>query len=911
MPRITPERFASKGLRTGSPADALQPGQYPFLMNVRGNTRSEIVTRAGWQRKFTTENAPVLNISSYTNHTPSPTDPPRFLAAVNGKIYLDAGTVVDTGYGTVNPPSMLPFRPAQSPDPWMYIGDSVQYRKLSAPSPTDVVTAQNAGIAEPQSPPELAMAEALANLVFPAQAFTNSGAAAAVSVVSRTVDTIQAVFLDPNTILGLGTQTLQMSPGVQYQRDMVVHYTAPSGKQIYTRVNDVFQPLPSGISISGIEYYSGITGLCVVVPNLQAPGPGNEQSIFTELVMANLRRGALVQIGGEVCYVYDVETGPLGTISFTTSTQSNHTTADPLSGVPGIQLFYFATAADNAVPGLSLTSQAWHFQTGNGVGTVQFNVPQPSLFVFNGTTFEPDDILHFSVRCTQMTEIVEIKIILDVNNGPVDFVSNAYFGTVRQSDIQAGIANTLTQLGVAQLYEQRQQIMEESLGGLPLGRTVAGSIPQVPGENQWSEIYFKLSELTRIGNDQTRTLANMQSLQILVNLSGGNTSVVEFSSITVHGQRQMDTGQAGLPYRYRVRGRSSITGARSNPSPSTRYGWSPRRQEIYVFTPSPTDPQMDLWDIFRMGGSMDTFRLVGTIPVSTGSFVDNYSDIAVAEAEVLEFDNLQPWPTIDLPLNIPTGVNVNGTIVKFPSVSVGATQLANIPRYLPGNLVRLNETVYTLFNRPTVAGGTVTMSLVENADVATADSLFIYEPLMADQPLPYLWGPSAEGGTVFGCGDPNRPGTVYFSKNFNPDSAPDKYNLELSPPSEPLVGGLLHAGTSLVFSNVHWWELRPSFGGVNQWSARLLPIPAGCVSHFAACSDGRDVYFVGKDGIYSFSRGLITTRDNIYSLFPHEGVQGSSQTVLGDTIPAPEYEDVTQFRLCCANGFLYFDYIGV
>ena len=316
---------------------------------------------------------------------------------------------------------------------------------------------------------------------------------------------------------------------------------------------------------------------------------------------------------------------------------------------------------------------------------------------------------------------------------------------------------------------------------------------------------------------------------------------------------------------------------------------------------------MDLWDVFRMGGALDSFRLVGTVPVAAGAFSDNYNDTAVAEAEVLEFDNLQPWPTLDLPLNVPTGVTVNGTIVQFPTAGLGA-QAANLPRYLPGNLVRLNQTVYTLFDRPTVAAGTCTMALVENADVAAADSLFIYEPLMAAQPLPFLWGPSAEGGVIFGCGDPNRPGTVCFAKNFNPDSAPDRYNLELSPPSEPLTGGLLHAGESLVCSNAHWWALRPSFGGVNKWSARLLPIAAGGVSHFAVCSDGQTFYFVGKDGVYSSSKGLLTTRDNIYSLFPHEGTAGAAQVVLGVTVPPPEYESAQDFRLACANGFLYFDY---
>src|SRR5215469_4880047 len=95
MPRELNERFVCKGLRTGSPADALAPGEFIMLQNVRGNTLTEMQTRAGSVLKFSTENSPVQNTSSYTDPTGTT---PRYLSVVNGKVYLDDGTVVDTGY---------------------------------------------------------------------------------------------------------------------------------------------------------------------------------------------------------------------------------------------------------------------------------------------------------------------------------------------------------------------------------------------------------------------------------------------------------------------------------------------------------------------------------------------------------------------------------------------------------------------------------------------------------------------------------------------------------------------------------------------------------------------------------------------------------------------------------------------
>ena len=97
---------------------------------------------------------------------------------------------------------------------------------------------------------------------------------------------------------------------------------------------------------------------------------------------------------------------------------------------------------------------------------------------------------------------------------------------------------------------------------------------------------------------------------------------------------------------------------------------------------------------------------------------------------------------------------------------------------------------------------------------------------------------------------------------------------------------------------------------MNQYTPRQVPVGKGAVSHFAIWSDGKHIYFVAKDGICRHAGGPaqdLTTRDNIYSLFPHEGVQGQPQVYAGRTIYPPDYSRLgtaDTFQLSGGNGFL-------
>lgn len=686
-----------------------------------------------------------------------------------------------------------------------------------------------------------------------------------------------------------GVNHMKQATGIgAYQRGMAISL----GGNLFT-VEDVYPPLPQSLPISSITYLNGNTGECVIVPSALGSGPGIDgASIYEINLLASLRRGSLVQIGSEVCFVWDVETGPNGTVCFTTSTIATHTTSDILKGVPAIALLGGSVAV-----GTPITSPDVQFSVAPGIGTV--TTPQ-NLNPFSLVQAQPDDYIHLSLNIDNLAALTEAKLLFDVSDG--SFTQNFYYYTIRPNDIALGVQNGLTQLGVAQLVAQRAAIDEEKTAESANQGPTSSSAQTATGSLQWSEILFSITGLTRVGNDQSKTLQNLTSVQLLINASTALNVV--FNSISVKGGFAADVGPSGAPYLYRVRPRSSVTGAKGNPSPPIRYGTNPRRAAVTVVTPSAAsyDSQIDTWDIFRYGGTVTSWRYIGQVPSSVRYFLDNYSDESALAGEELEFDNYQPWPSIDLPLNA-TATTVTGTLAVVTIPAVG-----NVLQYLPGNQVKIGGTnVYTLFNRPVFISGTSYLfRFVENAGAGINLPLSIYEPAIAQQRLPYIWGPDANG-TVFAVGDSLRSGNVYECKSNAPDSAPDTYNQEVTPPSEPLMGGEVMDGVSYVASTERWWRMYFQPNGIDRYTLVQQNLPRGLAAPYGRCTDGSSISWVAKDGIWDTAEGSLTDAD-LYNLFPHEGVPGQAVTYGPVTYQPPDYSRAASMRLETGNGYIYFTY---
>jgi hypothetical protein len=897
-------RFALGGVKTNAVPDALPPDKYPYAQNLRSYLNDSVRTRGGMQLVFSTTASPITDLRSYTELGED--NLPQFLTrnAADG-IWLGtlagAGSSVGSlaGGGASPGASMIPFRPAQSPNPWMYIANGSDYKKFSAPA-ASVVTQQKVGIAEPQVECEAALGGVDTNFLFylfsSNPAYAASGVASSAVNQTRITDTVQSVFSDPaySSLYTVGV-TSMTGLGDGYNRQMVLSINA-----IATTVQDVYPAQTNPIGIAGIYYYSGSTGRCVVVPKNMTGGPGTEgQSIYTQNFLASLRRGSLVKFSGgsETCIVWSVTEGPDGTVCFETSTTGTHTTAETFTQPPAIQVLGGAP-----VVGQTITSQTVGFNlSGAGLGTQTSTASLGSPFVATNYSFQPEDYFHVSVAFVTLASLNEFKVLLDVGDGT--FTSNFYYYTIRVADIQAAVNNSLTQLGAAQLVTQRALIDDEqSVAVRNQGTTTSGD-QMTPGDGQWADIIFPISSFTRVGTDTTKSLQTVNAIQFLFNMNAATDCSIGWNSVV--GGGEPDVGPSSAPYRYRVRPRSSVTGAKGNPSPDMRYGINPRRCQTTVYLPSASyDAQIDTWDIFRYGGTITSWRKIGQTASSNTSFIDNYDDDAASEGEELEEDNLEPWPTIDVPLSVVSGsTSIVGTTAFVPMAAA-----SNVLRYLPGNLVQLGGiNVYTLRTRPTlISGAYVLFQFVENAGVQSGVPVTIYEPAMARQFLPYMAGPDA-AGTVFAWGDPLRPGTVSFAKNYAPDAAPDSYNIEVTPPSEPMLAGEVIDGLFYSATPERWWAWYPQDNPLQRYSLIQQPIDRGCVAPFGHCNDGKSLYWWAKDGIWSSSKGSLTDAD-LYNIFPHEGLAGQNVTYAGFTVYAPDYSRAGTFRLAYCNGYLYATY---
>ena len=181
-------------------------------------------------------------------------------------------------------------------------------------------------------------------------------------------------------------------------------------------------------------------------------------------------------------------------------------------------------------------------------------------------------------------------------------------------------------------------------------------------------------------------------------------------------------------------------------------------------------------------------------------------------------------------------------------------------------------------------------------------------------PLPYLWGPLQE--TLFGCGDPNRPDMVYFSKKGYPESWPAEATVALDSPQDEAVCGLIYDSKSYVFTQEALYELIPNILNGLTWTPFKTPCGHGVVSPYAMCV-GPKVWFVAKDGIYEWS-GFGESRpisDALRPLFPYQGQEGYAVTYGSTTYQPVDFgtgiQPNLQMRLTYHNGEVWFHYRDV
>src|ERR1700738_5567281 len=130
-----PQQFVSKGVQTSKPVNRLDAGKFLRLINVRSYIDGLIQTRPGQQRLTTSmADTPFHSMRRRNVLIPSASQAQALIIGAGTKLYssdstFSALTIKDSGYsgGYL---SMVPHRPTQSPEPWMYVADANRMRKV-------------------------------------------------------------------------------------------------------------------------------------------------------------------------------------------------------------------------------------------------------------------------------------------------------------------------------------------------------------------------------------------------------------------------------------------------------------------------------------------------------------------------------------------------------------------------------------------------------------------------------------------------------------------------------------------------------------------------------------------------------------------------------------------------------------
>lgn len=375
---------------------------------------------------------------------------------------------------------------------------------------------------------------------------------------------------------------------------------------------------------------------------------------------------------------------------------------------------------------------------------------------------------------------------------------------------------------------------------------------------------------------------------------------------------------------YAVKYRSSLTGAQSNPSPESAVQVTPVVANI-IQAPYSPDPQVDKCDYYRQDSALANYTYIGTGPndglggtidgvVYNTAIIDELSDLAAAGNQIMQFDDFEPVPSIDLPKSGIVDVS-QGEITW-----VSGDQF-NI-RWLPGTVIEIGsptQLAYSLYARPT----SVTQMFIPTVPDGTNLVYNIAEPILAAQPLPYLSGPTDNINYAAAVGDDFRPGTFYWSKGSNLDSWPDTNQLEATDPGEPLNNVILSGGRMVLGSIKRFWVVMANFfnavatvTGVegSTFTLQSTSINRGLfIPRCFAVEGGGNIFLRVDDGIHVSQGGLgsqSVTDEVLFPIFPHEGSTPISITRNGITIYPPDDSVPEAQKMQIINGYLYWDYQG-
>lgn len=895
-------KFAYLGIDLKNPPDLMPAGRTPLLLNVSSDkSQGALVPRSGLARLAAVGVGDTPHsIKRLNDNVPGASQAWQYFVGAGTKLYYGRGPLnqLDTGYSG-NPMSMVPYRPPQSPESWLYVFDSAKQSKYKTDG-----TKQKVGVTPPTKAPTSALASPPIYGGFldvsTASGWVNNGIAGAVTMVARipTDTTIFAILYDSGIT---GWCMIQPLNGADDYSGIVAGARVQlSGVEIVT-VQQAFARLTT-TTVSAISYDNGTSGLCTLVPSISLPG---------------LQRNMLIRVNGNNSRVLSVTAGPDGQYSVRCSLPTGVAAGQVFEIPPSFrcytvnQTFATGTIRTNALSS-SLTLPVG---TTEGTGLIWALIPTVDATQTSGRPLSLEDYMHMSLRVDNPANVSEIHLLFDVDSTTHDFTHNYFYYVLRQSDFQqvaSGKGSSLQaqlnalQNSIANTYTDIESQQTAQLGypaATPGSFGSQNSQQLSTGNSQWYEALFKINELTRVGTDESVGLNTIRALGVYV-VATGNV-MVQFGSWWAGGSYGPDSnwnsyGNQGQPILYRYRYRSSTSGAYSDVSPATRDGEIPRRQAVSINVTASSDTQVDLIDIERNGGTFDTWHRVLTVPNVTGNYNDTTSESVALASDPLELLTYAPWPITDKPRR--GTCNIVGTRVNWASGDQFNTS------WIRGVEFIVNNQTYTLHAPPESA---TSLQLQENVGVLSNVGFIIPEATIIGYPLPCVC--LGLDGRLFATGDPYNPGFLYFGNSYNPDGCSDQGYIEITSPSDPLGPPVFYDGAIYVHSRSNLYRVDSTPGQVNPYAAYKLGGVVGIGANWAISSEGPMLVWLGNDlNIYALAAGnqaanLVT--DDLYPLFPFESRPGLAVSTNGYLLSPPDFTQTAALRLGFANGRLYFDYI--
>lgn len=867
------QRFISTGLDLNHPVDLMPEGKYPFLHNMRSYQEGRLETRPGMTNINGSATSDLVINSGMRLNDYLANNFLRFLG-IGTKLYTGqtSFTQLDTGFSG-NPISFVPYLPLRSPNDFVYLADANKMRKVNVSG-----TEYAMGIKPPITIPGAELAQPLyttpasfdVNSPFNTASWGNSGHSTTPAL--NTGGTRLQGSGQPATTIGsilyisgsTGWACISAVGGgivssVDFGPSAIVAGMRLTVGSEYATVEEVHKVyMTPGNTIGQIIYDSGTSGLCTI----QATNN-----------MAGVSRNAMILLNSsEFVRVISVTNGPNGISSFRCSTSGTQVAGNAISA-PGTGNFWiYLTGAHSAGETLDQPVQVFQINPGvkGGQGSVYTNAGSTpfTLAIAGGRPLTPDDYINISMWIDHPEYLSECNLLLDVDpattvtHTTADGTKNAYSLTFRGSNFQQYVSNQQTsdaeRASAIQLDLQtltNVPLASPKANPAPIGSgqnstpvdvaTTADSNPPLPilgsatnqlytGFSQWTELKFKVSDFLPIGMSKTADLSAIKA--IILNWTVTNDINVKMAGMWAGGTYGPDSGNNLAPFIYRYRYRASTIGAMSLPGPAVRSGVTAYRQGVVLTAVTSTDPQVDKIDFERLGGPNLSWNYLGTCPNSAPTLLDDQLSAAIALNSPLETDTYQPFTLSGAP-QIGLQATVSGTAVSLTSGTV-STDLSI------GTAVLINGVETTLYAKPTSA---TLFHITDSLGFGTSINVDILEPILANQPLPVMWGPFNE--CLLGVGNALDSGSMYFTKPQDPDSASDANRISVTSPSEMLMNGCVFDTKAFVWSDMGMFQIIPTPGQANLFQTDRINNSKGLVSRWGLAL-GPAIWFVSHDGVY-------------------------------------------------------------